>query len=336
MKYIIILLLIILLLLSLTNSIYNTRENYDNNIGKVDMVYTWVDATDEFMKEKSEWANKENQNYDKPSDIRYTQYEELKYALRSLEKYFPHFNNVYIVVKDGQYPKYLKKQHPRLKVVYHSEIMPKEFLPTFNSRAIEGYIHKIPNLSEYYLYSNDDFMFLKDADLNYFADEKGVPFTIHTHSKINHTPTDKLNAKSSSFRCGLNFNSNILDDITKKEDRYELSHTPMLYRVSYDNEIEKFFKNYHFNSSQVNMFDKNGSAKFRRCDDLYLVSLLKPYLYKNWFGSKQKQSECVNVRDFNNIRDFKEKFLNMEVVDNYNSYVKFMNHLYPQKSSFEI
>ena len=68
----------------------NLKEKYteDNqNIpDKVDIVYTWVEATPEFNKEKEYWYEKEkNKNYEKPSDIRYKDQEELKYSLRSIE-----------------------------------------------------------------------------------------------------------------------------------------------------------------------------------------------------------------------------------------------------------
>lgn len=64
--------------------------------------------------------------------------------------------------------------------------------------------------------------------------------------------------------CGLHYNANILDKITKKEDRYELSHTPMLYKRSYDYDIEKFFKNYFHDNESVNMIDKTLVLRFIR------------------------------------------------------------------------
>ena len=43
-----------------------------------------------------------------------------------------------------------------IKVVYHKEIMPEKYLPTFNSSAFEMFLHKIPGLSERFVYGNDD------------------------------------------------------------------------------------------------------------------------------------------------------------------------------------
>lgn len=45
---------------------------------------------------------------------------------------------------------------PGVRIVFHKDFMPKEVLPTFNSRAIEMYLHRIPDLADYFLYGNDD------------------------------------------------------------------------------------------------------------------------------------------------------------------------------------
>ena len=47
-------------------------------------------------------------------------------------------------------------QKPEVRLVLHQDFMPKDKLPTFNSRAIEMYLHKIPDLAPLFLYGNDD------------------------------------------------------------------------------------------------------------------------------------------------------------------------------------
>ena len=49
----------------------------------------------------------------------------------------------------------LTKQ-PTVRIVYHKEFIPEELLPTFNSATIEMFLHRIPGLSEHFLYGNDD------------------------------------------------------------------------------------------------------------------------------------------------------------------------------------
>ena len=93
------------------------------------------------------------------STSRFADNEELRYSLRSVEKYAPWIRNIYIVT-NGQIPSWLNLDHPRIKVVTHEEIFSnKSHLPTFSSPAIETHIHKIPGLSKQFIYMNDDVFF---------------------------------------------------------------------------------------------------------------------------------------------------------------------------------
>ncbi len=87
---------------------------------------------------------------------RFQDNDELKYSLRSLEKYAPWVRNIYIVT-NGQQPSWLNTSHPRVKLITHEQIFQsKSHLPTFSSPAIESHIHRIPGLSNRFLYFNDD------------------------------------------------------------------------------------------------------------------------------------------------------------------------------------
>ena len=46
---------------------------------------------------------------------------------------------------------------PEVRIVYHREFMPEKVLPCFNVNTIEMHLHRIPGLSEHFIYSNDDF-----------------------------------------------------------------------------------------------------------------------------------------------------------------------------------
>ncbi len=90
--------------------------------------------------------------------IRYADYEQLRYSLRSLEKYAPWVRQIFLVTA-GQIPYWLNLDHPRVTVVTHEEIFRDlDHLPTFSSPAIEANIHRIPGLSDRFLYLNDDIM----------------------------------------------------------------------------------------------------------------------------------------------------------------------------------
>lgn len=84
---------------------------------------------------------------------------ELRYSLRSLEIYAPWIRHIYLVT-NGQVPAWLNTAHPRISVIAHEAIFPDPgHLPTLNSHAIELHLHRIPDLSDRFIYFNDD-MFL--------------------------------------------------------------------------------------------------------------------------------------------------------------------------------
>lgn len=146
---------------------------------KIDLVYLWCDGSDpKFAKQKNELLKKLNLPFSEENqgDKRYIQHDELKYSLRSAEMFVPWINKIFIVT-NNQVPIWLK-DHPKIKIVDHSEIIPQKFLPTFNSCCIECFIHLIPGLSEHFLYSNDDFFFARLLKPEDFFDTEGNPIMV--------------------------------------------------------------------------------------------------------------------------------------------------------------
>lgn len=87
---------------------------------------------------------------------RYRDWGLLPYLLRGIELYMPFVERVFLVVSgESQVPAWADTD--RLKIVYHRDIIPESFLPTFNSTTIELFLHRIPALSEEFVYFNDDF-----------------------------------------------------------------------------------------------------------------------------------------------------------------------------------
>ena len=144
----------------------------------VDIVYLWCDSSD------SDWQKKKNAekekcgkslDLDSVGECRFLNNDELKFSLRSLEKYAPWINNIFIVT-DNQIPDWLDTSNPKVKIVNHTQILPSEALPTFNASAIESGLHRIPNLSEHFLFANDDMFFGKPVPKEFFFDaETGNP-----------------------------------------------------------------------------------------------------------------------------------------------------------------
>ena len=101
---------------------------------------------------------------------------ELKYSLRSLETYFPEHWNIFIVT-DNQVPDFLKLDD-RIKIIYHSDFMNLESLPTFSSKNIVSQIPNIPEISEKFLICNDDVFFGPNFRITDFFSQKILVYFI--------------------------------------------------------------------------------------------------------------------------------------------------------------
>ena len=140
-------------------------------LSDIDLVYLWVDGNDPLWQEKK---NKYLPEKVENSPERYENNEELRYSLRSVEKFAPWIRHIFLVT-DGQKPDWLNTDNQKIRIVDHEEIIPTENLPCFNSNAIEIYLYKIPRLSERFLYANDDMFFGKPTlPADFFAPD-GFP-----------------------------------------------------------------------------------------------------------------------------------------------------------------
>jgi hypothetical protein len=66
-------------------------------------------------------------------------------------------------ITDDQKPDWLNIDHPKLKWIKHTEYIPEEYLPAFSSHVIEWNLHRIDELSENFVYFNDDVFLIKNA-----------------------------------------------------------------------------------------------------------------------------------------------------------------------------
>lgn len=133
------------------NNINKSRKhNIKNNINKsrkayhvskppfpIDIVYTW----------KGE---------NKSKNVRLSYNYELKYSLRSIFLNAPWVNKVFILMNKKDTPSWIKN-NDKIVIIDHLDTFPStEYLPNFNSNAIETTIANIEGLSEHYIYFNDD------------------------------------------------------------------------------------------------------------------------------------------------------------------------------------
>ena len=134
----------------------------------MDVVITYVDGFDPL------WQKDYEENTNIPIlEKRFRDWGTLRYLLRGIEVNMSFINNVYLVVaRESQVPKWINRDN--VKVVLHSDIIPQEFLPTFNCNPIELHLHRIEGIDEYYVYFNDDVFPLKKCKpTDFFVDGKG-------------------------------------------------------------------------------------------------------------------------------------------------------------------
>lgn len=132
-----------------------------NDANVIDFVMPWVDGLDPIWRSKKEqYTGVKSQEGN--TDVRFRDWDALKYWFRGVEKFAPWVRNVYFIT-DGQKPEWLNTDHPKLKWVKHADYIPAEYLPTFSSHPIEWNLHRIDGLSEQFVYFNDDVFLIKDT-----------------------------------------------------------------------------------------------------------------------------------------------------------------------------
>ena len=120
---------------------------------KIDFIIAWVDGSDsQRQAQRNKYAGT---NPEDLAEYRFRDWGTLKYLFRWIEKFTPWVNNVFFVTC-GHYPNRLNLKHPKLKFIKHEDYIPKDSLPTFNANTIELNFHRIKELSEHFVYFNDD------------------------------------------------------------------------------------------------------------------------------------------------------------------------------------
>lgn len=143
---------------------------------KIDMVMPCLLPNDAWYEQYAKVKGKEHPGRVRDLGI-------LKYTLRSISKNLPWLNKLYICFFDeSQVPEWLNRDCSRLKIIFHKDFIPNEHLPSFNSELFTMYYHSIPELSEYFISTSDDDVFIKP-----------VPSTIYyDNGQTIHHPTQKI------------------------------------------------------------------------------------------------------------------------------------------------
>lgn len=142
----------------------------------IDAVITWVDGDDPAHAERRSAYLEHNHHPASVAPTRFASRDEIRYCAASLLKFCPFIRKIYIVV-DGQKPWPIESIFRdneafrfKIEVVDHSVLYGEhaDLLPVFSSRSIETMLHRIPDLSEHFVYLNDDMFIGRELGQEFF------------------------------------------------------------------------------------------------------------------------------------------------------------------------
>ena len=235
----------------------------------IDAVVTWVDGNDPEHRRKRLSFEKggELSLDDVAGDIRYVSIGEINYCVASILRYAPFVRNIYIVT-DNQDPhlenlveQYFPGQYSRIHIVDHKVLYRgyEHFLPVFNSLSIETMMWRIPDLSEHFIYFNDDFMLVRPTGPeDFFVGDKVVCYanrmSIPFANLLQFLKPKRKGHKMLTFKHTMVRSAEVAG---VGDYIYRLGHTPQSMRVSI---LKDFFADHQ------ELMEKNCSQRFRHID----------------------------------------------------------------------
>lgn len=139
----------------------------------MDFIITWVNGNDPVWQQQYLKYKKGEDESQSTSFARFRDWENLQYWFRGVEKFAPWVEKIHFVTW-GHLPEWLNTDHPKLNIVKHSDYIPEKYLPTFNSHVIGNNMHRIKELSEEFVYFNDDVFLIKPIKEDFFF-KNGLP-----------------------------------------------------------------------------------------------------------------------------------------------------------------
>lgn len=237
---------------------------------KIDAVITWVDGNDPLHKEKRLRYGDGNifESDDVAGNTRFSSLGEIFYCVASLNRFAPWLHKIYIVT-DGQDPlllpfleKYFPDGYIPIEIVDHKVIFRgyEEYLPVFNSIAIETMTWRIPELSEHYIELNDDFILSSPVVPEDFFLPNGKLLCYARRYNMQWTKFTRMLKPCKNGRKRVTFKGNMYNAALLAGRRFtflKLLHTPRALRKS-------VYENYF--SEHLDLMRRNISHRFRHAE----------------------------------------------------------------------
>ena len=311
----------------------------------IDIVYTWVD--DQFPGYGNLLRQHARTGHDTNPNRTRNNLDVLKYSLRSVEKYIPWIRNIYILTSRPQKPDWLNTANNRINLIHHDDIIQEKYLPTFNSFCIVSLLHEIKGLSDQFLYIEDDMLFGNHTELDDFVSLTDNKFLVHPRISKTTSAVNRNDNNRGPWDLAVAYCNHLLNMSFGESNRNSVNHIPLLIeKKTWGDMTEKW----------ADAFATTRQSRFRS-----KLTIAPEYLYPYYmlYTGKAKMNGLHNTygKSFylgleNNrlitaaglamIRFFKPKMycLNDNFGDNpdmdiVNMTKKFLEELYPDKSSFE-
>lgn len=257
----------------------------------IDVVFTWVDDSfDGYSDMLQQYAgDTRDTNPNRTRD----NLNILKYGLRSLEKNMPELGHVYLLTCRPQIPAWLNPNVSGITVVHHDEIMDPTMLPTFNSFAIVSHLHKIPGLSEEFLYIEDDMLMMRSGavDAMYRDCAPLAVFSSKTTKDINQLDP----ARDSPWNLALANTNAVLSARFKAQKWAYVIHGPKLYKKSSFQAMVTEF---------AEVFDITRHSRFRAGCDVVPEYLLPHYMAKTGEALVSTKQEAKEIEGYVSLENF--------------------------------
>lgn len=192
----------------------------------IDVVYTWVDDRQPGYRELLLQHAKRPRD-SAPARTR-DNLDTLRYSLRSLQCYATWINRIYILTCRPQVPSWLDTSHPRIAVIHHDQVMDPSYLPTFNSLAIISHLHRIPGLSQRFIYLEDDMLLLAPVTLEDFVASDGLQYAFAERRTAPRLEQIVDPSREGGWNLALAHSNVLLDKRYGVASRSQVNHSPLL------------------------------------------------------------------------------------------------------------
>lgn len=306
----------------------------------IDIVVPYYNDHDEDWKKVCKGCMKNEGSNDRQvtGEERYRDWDCFKYWFRCVEENCKWVNNVFLIVAtETQIPEWLNTTHPKLKIIYHRDYIPRELLPTFNTMTIELFLSRIEALSDNYIYCNDDYYFLNPIDpTTFFVDDK--PVYPNNKKPLIKFRDELLQGSDGTFYKVLNNGMDLqLSFIGKNAHWYDLGHLPIPHKKNFEKNIIDVYYGAFIKA--------NKSSRFRHKDNFsnHVFVCLYRDTYNYDLYDTYKNSKYVTLKSDVNFDDYVNCdmvcFNDTEQLDDYEitkkKMIEFFEKKFPNKSSFE-